>query len=156
MIEEKLKRKFSNLYKKRKSFYEQHKNLAEQIGFTRWQENEFFQYFYKGTKEFEKENVKLKEQNLKDCEAFNKTMKEIKEQWKKEHSQFIEAKELLNEFLRLHYNPIVDERTLFHKVEQFLRDSDIDGAIQQANEGLNFDRIADEMEQDLKDNEVEK
>lgn len=71
-------------------------------------------------KELKKENVKLKEQNLKDCEAFNKTMKEIKEQWKKEHSQLTEAKELLNEFLRLHYNPIVDECTLFHKVEQFL------------------------------------
>lgn len=34
--------------------------------------------------------------------------------------QLTKAKELLNMFLRLHYNPIVDEHTLFCKVEQFL------------------------------------
>jgi RNA processing factor Prp31 len=42
------------------------------------------------------------------------------------------------------------------KAEQFLKDCDIDNAIQQANKGLDFDKIADEMEQDLKDSEVEK
>lgn len=39
------------------------------------------------------------------------------------------------------------------EAEQFLRETDIDNAIQQANEGLNLDKIADEMEQDLKENE---
>ncbi len=60
MTKEELKQKFSNLYEKRKSFYERHMGFAEQIGFSRWQENEFFQYFYEGAKELEKENVRLK------------------------------------------------------------------------------------------------
>ena len=34
--------------------------------------------------------------------------------------ELTKAKELLNMFLRLHYLPIVDEATLYHKVEQFL------------------------------------
>ncbi len=42
---------------------------------------------------------------------------------------------------------------LLKRAEQFLKDCDIDNAIQQANEGLDFDKIADEMEQDLKDSE---
>ena len=103
----------------------------------------------------EKENTELKEQCLilADCNTCNSTCKTENIEMKK---QLTKAKELFNEFLRLHYRPIVDEFTLFHKVEQFLRDSNIDGAIQQANKGLNFDRIADEMEQDLKDSKVEK
>lgn len=44
----------------------------------------------------------------------------------------------------------------YNEAEQFLKDCDIDNAIQQANKGLDFDKIADEMEQDLKDSEVEK
>ena len=115
-----------------------------------------FEIICKNLAELEKENAELKSKNCwKTCEYA-----ESKSQWISQHIQDVEqltkAKELFNEFLRLHYRPIVDEFTLFHKVEQFLRDSDIDGAIQQANEGLNFDRIADEMEQDLKDREVEK
>ena len=39
------------------------------------------------------------------------------------------------------------------EAEDFLKDCDIDNAIQQANKGLDFDKIADEMEQDLKDSE---
>ena len=35
--------------------------------------------------------------------------------------------------------------------EKFLKNCDIDNAIQQANKELDFDKIADEMEQDLKD-----
>lgn len=40
---------------------------------------------------------------------------------RKNKAQLTKAKELLNMFLRLHYNPIVDEHTLFCKVEQFLK-----------------------------------
>ena len=40
----------------------------------------------------------------------------------KQREQLIKAKELLNMFLRLHYLPIVDEATLYHKVEQFLKE----------------------------------
>lgn len=60
MTKEELKQEFSNLYEKRKSFYEKHKDLAEKIGFSRWQKNEFFKYFYEGTKELKKENAELK------------------------------------------------------------------------------------------------
>ena len=91
MNKEELKQKFSNLYEKRKSFYEKHMDFAEKISFSRWQKNEFFQYFYEGTKKFEKscdetqglldkqieathkldvENAELKERNAelrKDC-----------------------------------------------------------------------------------------
>lgn len=110
----------------------------------------------------EKENVELRQhiENMYDnhCGNCNRNIlnTKLKNRIAAATEKLTKAKELFNEFLRLHYNPIVDESTLFHKVEQFLRDSDIDGAIQQANKGLNFDRIADEMEQDLKDSEVEK
>lgn len=61
MTKEKLKQKFSNLYKKRESFYESHRDMAAKIGFEDWQKNEFFQYFYEGAKDLEKENAELKE-----------------------------------------------------------------------------------------------
>lgn len=44
----------------------------------------------------------------------------------KAQKQLREAKELLNTFLRLHYKPIVDECTLHHKVEQFLKGEEND------------------------------
>ena len=63
-------------------------------------------------KELEKEIAELKEKiehrNCVDCSNHGSNIKLLK------------AKELLNMFLRLHYNPIVDEHTLFCKVEQFL------------------------------------
>ena len=39
----------------------------------------------------------------------------------------------------------------YKKAEQFLRETDIDNAIQKANEGLNLDKIAEEIEQDIKE-----
>ena len=50
-------------------------------------------------KELQEENEELKEQNIKDCENFNKTMKEIKEQWNNEHYQLTKTKELLKWFV---------------------------------------------------------
>ena len=41
----------------------------------------------------------------------------------------------------------------YDEAERFLKDCDIDEAIRQSNEGLDFDKIADEMEQDLKESE---
>ena len=40
------------------------------------------------------------------------------------------------------------------QAEQFLRETDIDNAIQKANEGLNLDKIAEEVEQDIKEQKV--
>ena len=48
---EELKQKFSEFYKKRESFYESHKDMAEKIGFKDWQKNEMFQYYEKGATE---------------------------------------------------------------------------------------------------------
>lgn len=43
---------------------------------------------------------------------------------------------------------------LCDKAKQFLRETDIDNAIQKANEGLDLDKIADEVEQDIKKQKV--
>ena len=40
------------------------------------------------------------------------------------------------------------------QAEQFLRETDIDNAIQKANEGLNLDKIAEEVKQDIKEQNV--
>lgn len=47
-----------------------------------------------------------------------------------------------------------DTKTYLMKAEQFLRETDIDNAIQKANEGLVLDKIADEVEQDIKEQKV--
>ena len=61
----------------------------------------------------------LKEQNIKDCENFNKTMKEIKEQWNKEHYQLIKAKEIIAKLYHADECFTYDE-----EVEQFLKESE--------------------------------
>jgi hypothetical protein len=67
----------------------------------------------------------LNEQNIKDCESFNKTMKEIKEQWNKEHYQLIKAKELLNDFLLMAKVEHLKERyETVSEAEQFLKESE--------------------------------
>ena len=60
----------------------------------------------------------LKEQNIKDCENFNKTMKEIKEQWNKEHYQLIKAKDLIAKLYHADECFTYDE-----EAEQFLKES---------------------------------
>lgn len=59
----------------------------------------------------------LNEQNIKDCESFNKTMKEIKEQWNKEHYQLIKAKEIIAKLYHADECFTYDE-----EVEQFLKE----------------------------------
>lgn len=75
-------------------------------------------------KETEKEIFELKEQNIKDCESFNKTMKEIKEQWNKEHYQLIKAKEIIRKYYK--YNPSCDYsyEDVDKEAEQFLKESE--------------------------------
>ena len=60
----------------------------------------------------------LKEQNIKDCENFNKTMKEIKEQWNKEHYQLIKAKEIVAKLYHADECFTYDE-----EAEQFLKEN---------------------------------
>jgi len=72
------------------------------------------------------ENAELKNRDCwKSCEYANPKA-ELIGQHIKDVQNLTKAKELLNMFLRLHYNPIVDEHTLFCKVEQFLKDSEVE------------------------------
>lgn len=80
-------------------------------------------------------------------------------------NQLTKAKEIIEKLLEEEKNNMYwemngSDKSSYYEVrkqaEQFLKDCDIDNAIQQANKGLDFDKIADEMEQDLKDSEVEK
>jgi hypothetical protein len=59
------------------------------------------------------------EKNIKDCENFNKKMKEIKEQWNKEHYQLIKAKEIIAKLYHADECFTYDE-----EVEQFLKESE--------------------------------
>lgn len=83
---------------------------------------------------------------LKRIETQNSKLKELKKQCTK-------AKGIIKELLDFDFLPDVKIKK---RAEQFLKDCDIDNAIQQANKGLDFDKIAGEMEQDLKDSEMEK
>lgn len=67
--------------------------------------------------DLEKENAELKEQINGLCSLKDEELMCLETEFNTYKS---ETKELLNMFLRLHYNPIVDEHTLFCKVEQFL------------------------------------
>ena len=105
----------------------------------------------------EKENTRLK----LELEALDGQIpwKDIKDK-SEVLGKLTKAKELLNEFLDFESSCIERGIKISDKIraeaEQFLKDCDIDNAIQQANKGLDFDKIADEMKQDLKDSEVEK
>lgn len=77
--------------------------------------------------ELEKENEELKEQNLKDCEAFNNIIKETKKQWKKEHNQLIKAKEIIKKlyshvFQGIDFMELNDFNIQKVKVEAFLKE----------------------------------
>ena len=99
-------------------------------------------------KELEKENAELK--TFKEKCKFNvgDICKDIEAE-----NNLTKSKELLKQWVSLCGFKV---EKLSKDTEQFIRDSDIAEAIRQANEGLDFDKIADEMEQDLKDSEVEK
>lgn len=72
--------------------------------------------------DLQKEISELKEQNIKDCESFNKTMKEIKEQWNKEHYQLIKAKEIIRKYYK--YNPSCEYsyEDIDKEADQFLKE----------------------------------
>lgn len=89
--------------------------------------------------DLEKENAELKsEKGCESCTKFN----EVK---------LTKAKEVIKSSIVLltKSRTALDTKTYLMKAEQFLRETDIDDTIQKANEGLNLDKIADEIEQDL-------
>ena len=99
--------------------------------------------------------VRLCKKYHKDCYRLVGQKMELKD-------QLAQAKEIIKALLKHTYGQNLSTQNDFDlylgrikEAEQFLRDTDIDNAIQQANEGLDLDKIADEMEQDLKDSEVE-
>jgi len=96
--------------------------------------------------ELEKENAELKEKYVKkitDCDICDTYC----------NSQLIKAKEIIKSFITLltKSRTALDTKTCLTKAEQFLRETDIDNAIQKANEGLNLDKIAEKIEQDIKE-----
>ena len=71
-----------------------------------------------------------------------------------EKGQLTKAKKLVRNLLNIiatevTLNPLYLKLT--QEAEQFLRETDIDDAIQKANRGLNLDKITEEIEQDIKE-----
>ena len=74
-----------------------------------------------------------------------------------EKCKYEQAKEIIKTILK--YFPDYEAKNFedmhllnaLYRAEQFLRETDIDDAIQKANEGLDLDKIADEVEQDIKE-----
>lgn len=90
-----------------------------------------------------KENAELETRNqelLESCEGATMMYKELQR-----------AVEIIKKYLAIGVGGKITQNYLdvTKEAEQFLRDMDIDSAIQQANEGLNLDKIADEIKQDL-------
>ena len=108
----------------------------------------------KRIEELEKETEKLKIQNtnanLKGLEM-QVAEDSHRDRAKKAYSQLRKANELLKKWVDLFG---YKANFLTEQTKQLLRDCDIDRAIQCANEGLDFDKIAEEIEQDLKDSKI--
>ena len=100
--------------------------------------------------ELEQENAELKEKyvkNITDCDICDTYC----------NSQLTKAKDHIKKLLDCLQQDTNDPQTNYYVVQymteavQFLLETDIDNAIQKANEGLNFDKIAEEIEQDIKE-----
>ena len=105
------------------------------------------------------ENAELKDYAIQLKTETAKRDTELTKQLLELDKERIKAKELLRDFLSVAIDYIDKEDKNYSfivEAEQFLQETDIDNAIQQANESLDFDKIADEMKQDLKESEVEK
>ena len=123
--------------------------------------------FIEYVQNLEKENAELKKEVLEVRQHLSLTESEWGiDLYKQIHfkTQLTKAKDILQRLMENQPTPssmyaeidLVGCREVNKEAEQFLRETDIDNAIQQTNESLDFDKIADEMEQDLKDSEVEK
>lgn len=108
--------------------------------------------------ELEKENAKLQEKlNIRSCQNCKDNNKSCPNdgscvrysKWEDyKNPQLTKAKEIIEKLLNAFAsNDFFEEEELstMAEAEQFLKDSDIDEAIRQANEGLDFDKIADEV-----------
>lgn len=121
-------------------------------------EEAIFDICWKELAEIKKENTKLKtDYEVLSCSVgdFGELQNKLEEEQRKNNGlsdNLTKAKELIK---RLMHELVVSDRPydevdlLVKDVEQFLREIDIDNAIQKANEGLDLDKIAGEIEQDL-------
>ena len=69
-------------------------------------------------------------------------------------NQLTKAKRVIQSFVWWHTGEdrgSIDSNDLVERARQLLREIDIDNAIQKANEGLDLDKIAEEVEDDLKE-----
>ena len=99
--------------------------------------------------ELEKENAELKKQ----LEMSNKVYNDNLDYSHHIEEQLTKAKDLLAKWVEL-FKPKLEGYPITpiqEQTEQFLREIDIDNAIQKANEGLNLNKIAEEIEQDIKE-----
>ena len=124
-----------------------------------------YQFNYPKIKELEKENAELKAQIEKMKKKLNEDdicIEDLELSNIDLQKELEQAKEIIKTFLQLRNAEVLDCckdkecpcenplcETINKQAEQFLREIDIDNAIQQANEGLNLDKIADEVKQDL-------
>lgn len=92
--------------------------------------------------ELEQENAELRKKCQDRCD----------ECWE-EHIKLTKAKEIIKKYLAIGVGGKITQNYLdvTKEAEQFLREIDIDNAIQKANEGLNLNKIAEEIEQDIKE-----
>lgn len=99
--------------------------------------------------DLEKENIELKEQNEKllgSCAGATMMYEDL-----------CKAKEHINTLISCLIDWVQEgdkDYCYIADAEQFLRETDIDNAIQKANEGLDLDKIVDEVEQDIKEQKV--
>ena len=104
----------------------------------------------------QKENTELKEELKKWKDEWQEQVqKAIDEGYARtlQTIQLTKATALLKRFIEIS-NPIYfdeDRQKVKVEAEQFLREIDIGNAIQKANEGLNLDKIAEEVEDDLRE-----
>lgn len=82
----------------------------------------------------------------------SKRIEELEKENAEQKDQLTKAKELLERLVTVcKIVPLGTNYDVVKKAEQFLQEIDISNAIQKANEGLNLDKIAEEVENDLKE-----
>ena len=106
-----------------------------------------------GAKEIEKENAELKDKLNKierKCKFNFVDLLHDVEKESKQEEQLAQAIKIIKGFLDFENEKTIHIKDTIKQAEHFLRNCDIDNAIQQADKGLDLDKIADEVEQDLK------
>lgn len=147
-----LEYKIENLENKIEHHQEVINTLQKKNAELKKESNQLFLEGAKRVEALEKENAELKKWKEDTIKARGNDYMA----WSRQNDQLTKVKVALRKVIDYLGQFCSDYPDCVIEAENFLKESDIDSAIQQANKGLDFDKIADEMEQDLKDSEVEK